>query len=160
LAVVREHSPAVEYYSIDEFFFRVVPPPGEDYRGAAARLPDDIKARVGVPVTVGIARSRTLAKFVSDGAKPFGAEAVLAGRAGETLLAVEPGTGSGATAGRRAAGLLPHGIVTCLDFAGADRRLIRALLTATGEALWWEVNGEPVLPLNTTRPLHKALSRG
>ena len=46
-------------------------------------------------------------------------------------------------AGRRAARLLPWGIRTCLDLARADRRLVRSLLTATGEALWWELNGEP-----------------
>jgi hypothetical protein len=29
-----------------------------------------------------------------------------------------------------------------------------------GEALWWELNGEPVTPIRPSRPLHKALSRG
>jgi DNA polymerase V len=33
--------------------------------------------RVGVPVTVGIARFKTLAKLISDTAKPFGALAVI-----------------------------------------------------------------------------------
>jgi hypothetical protein len=63
-------------------------------------------------------------------------------------------------AGRRAARLGPWGIRTCLELARADRRLVRELLTATGEALWWELNGEPVLPIHPRRPLHKVLSRG
>jgi DNA polymerase V len=46
------------------------------------------------------------------------------------------------------------------DLADADRRLVRDLLTATGEALWWELRGDPVLPLHPSRPLHKVLSRG
>ena len=50
-------------------------------------------------------------------------------------------------AGRRAARLMPWGIRTCLDLARADRRLVRSLLTATGETLWWELNGEPVQPI-------------
>ncbi len=33
-------------------------------------------------------------------------------------------------------------------------------MTATGEALWWELNGEPVHPIQNRRPAHKALSRG
>ncbi len=37
---------------------------------------------------------------------------------------------------------------------------MRSLLTATGEALWWELRGEPVLPLHPNRPRHKVLSRG
>jgi hypothetical protein len=44
--------------------------------------------------------------------------------------------------------------------AFADRLLVRRLLTRTGEALWYELNGEPVLPLHTERPPHKMLSRG
>jgi hypothetical protein len=63
-------------------------------------------------------------------------------------------------AGRRAARLQPWGIRTCLDLARADRRLVRSLLTASGEALWWELNGDPVQPIHPHRPLHKVLSRG
>jgi hypothetical protein len=55
---------------------------------------------------------------------------------------------------------VPHGIFSCLDFALADRRLIRDRLTITGEGLWYELNGEPIYPLQTRRPPHKALSRG
>src|SRR5262249_31917492 len=63
-------------------------------------------------------------------------------------------------AGRRAARLAAYSIFTCLDLADADRKLVRQLLTRTGEALWWELNGEPVQPLQPQRPAHQALSRG
>ncbi len=63
-------------------------------------------------------------------------------------------------ASRRAASLVPFGISTCLDLARADRRLVRELLTRTGEALWYELNGDPVIPIQTRRPPHKVLSRG
>jgi hypothetical protein len=33
-------------------------------------------------------------------------------------------------------------------------------LTAAGEALWWELNGDPVLPIRPHRIPHKVLSRG
>jgi nucleotidyltransferase/DNA polymerase involved in DNA repair len=39
-------------------------------------LRDHLKAGAGVPVTVGPARSKSLAKLVSDTAKPFGARAL------------------------------------------------------------------------------------
>ena len=160
LAVMRELSTAVEYYSIDEFFFDATPPRGLDPARYAATIRDAIMERVGVPVTVGIARTRTLAKLISDTGKPFGAVAVL-GRAEEEAvlgrLAVTEVTG---IAGRRERRLTPWGIRSCLDLAHADRRLVRNVLTATGEALWWELNGESVLPLHTERPLHQRLSRG
>ena len=160
LEVVREFSPRVEYYSIDEFFFEAVPMRGKTLQETAIAMRDRIWEQVRVPVTVGIARSRTLAKLISDSAKPFGASAVLDRRAEESLLADRPVTEITGIAGRRAKRLEPWGIRTCLDLARADRRLIREILTATGELLWWELNGEAAAPINVTRPLHKALSRG
>lgn len=160
LACVSDLAPKAEYYSIDEFFFEAPAPRGGDFQEAARAMRDRVLERTGVPVTVGIARTRTLAKLISDSAKPNGALAVLDRGAEEALLAGRPVTEITGIAGRRAARLLPWGIQTCLDLARADRRLVRELLTASGEALWWELNGEPVQPIRERRPLHKALSRG
>jgi nucleotidyltransferase/DNA polymerase involved in DNA repair len=160
LEVVREFSPKVEYYSIDEFFFQAVSLRGEDLQETAEVIRDAILRRVGVPVTVGIARSRTLAKLISDSAKPFGASAVMDAAGEAELLARQPVTEITGIAGRRERRLLPWGIRTCLDLARADRRLVREVLTCAGEVLWWELNGEPVRPIVPQRPMHKALSRG
>jgi DNA polymerase V len=77
LSVLRELSPRVEYYSIDEFVFEVDPLPGRPLAATARHVPDTIWLKTGLPVTVGIGRSRTLAKLLSDEAKPFWAKAVL-----------------------------------------------------------------------------------
>src|SRR4051812_3091648 len=160
LEAIRDLSPPVEYYSIDEFFFLVTPSRGRTFQEVALMIRDQIWERIRVPVTVGIARTRTLAKLISDTAKPFGALAVLDPAAESALLAERPVTEITGIAGRRAARLQPWGIRTCLALPRADRRLVRSLLTATGEALWWELNGDPVQPIHPQRPLHKALSRG
>src|SRR5271165_2496633 len=68
LEVVREWSPRVEYYSIDEFFFAAVPAVGQSLQQLATSVRDQILVGVKVPVTVGIARTRTLAKLISDSA--------------------------------------------------------------------------------------------
>jgi nucleotidyltransferase/DNA polymerase involved in DNA repair len=125
LEVVREFSPKVEYYSIDEFFFEATPPRGMDYQRYAEVVRDRIMERVHIPVTVGIARSRTLAKVISDTAKPFGARAVLDRQAETELLARLPVVEITGIAGRRERRLQPWGIRTCLDLAQADRRLVR-----------------------------------
>ena len=160
LEAVRDLSPRVEFYSIDEFFFDATPPRGIDAADYAVRVRDRIMEAVRVPVTVGIARTRTLAKLISDTGKPFGAVAVLDRAAEEAVLARLAVTEVTGIAGRRERRLIPWGIATCLDLARADRRLVRSLLTAEGEALWWELNGDPVLPIRERRPLHKVLSRG
>jgi DNA polymerase V len=160
LAIVRDFSPRVEYYSIDEFFFEAVPLRGKTFQETAEILRDRINDEVHVPVTVGIARSRTLAKLISDAAKPFGALAVLDPADEEHLLADRPVTEITGIAGRRARRLDVWGIRSCLDLARAERRLVREVLTASGEALWWELNGDPVTPIHPQRPLHKAIARG
>jgi nucleotidyltransferase/DNA polymerase involved in DNA repair len=153
-------SPTVEYYSVDEFFFAVPADGNQTPQQTAITFRDRVSRAVGAPVTVGIGRSKTLAKLLSDTAKPFGARAVV-DRAGEVALLEKLSvTEISGIAARRAARLAEHGITTCLEFARADRRFIRMLLTGTGEDLWWEVNGTLVHKLLTDRPPHKMLSRG
>lgn len=160
LAVIRKLFPRVEYHSIDDFFFEVSDGDGASLQELAEQMRDTLLREVGIPVTVGIARTKTLAKLISDSSKPFGALAQLDAAAIRALLDRLPVTEVSGIASRRAARLEPHGIRTCLDLALADRRLVRQLLTITGEALWYELNGDPVLPLYTERPPHKMLSRG
>ena len=62
-----------------------------------------------MPVTVGIARTRTLAKLISDAAKPFGARAVLDAEEERALLAGRPVTEIAGIAGRRETRLRPCG---------------------------------------------------
>ncbi len=158
--LVAEVSHLVEFYSIDEFFFAATPLRGRSFQETAEILRDRIWNAFRVPVTVGIARTRTLAKLVSDAAKPFGALAVLDKPTEDRLMAHLPVTEITGIAGRRARRLQVRGVETCLELARADRAMVRDVLTATGEAIWWELNGEPVQPIHPARPAHKALSRG
>ena len=121
---------------------------------------DAVWRRLGVPVTIGVARTKTLARLISDTAKPFGALAVTDPDAEPALLARRPVTDVTDIAARRGLRLAPHRICTCLDLALSDRLLVRKLLTRAGEGLWYELNGEPVFPIQTRRPPHKVLSRG
>jgi len=77
-AVFEDASPVVEGLSIDEAFLdvrgmeRIAGTPVE----IAARLRAAVRARVGLPVTVGVARTKFLAKVASGVAKPDGLIAV------------------------------------------------------------------------------------
>lgn len=152
LAIVQEVSPKVEFYSIDEQFFTAVSPPDE--------LQREILRRVGVPVSIGVAPTKTLAKLISDSAKPFGCGMITDDADRSELLRGRPVTDITGIAKRSAVRLARHGIETCEQFAKADRAFIRWLLTKRGEDLWWELNGTPVIPIQTSRPIHKFVSRG
>lgn len=161
LEVVGSYSPRVEYYSIDEFFFEAVP---NNHRSSlqatATAIRDHIREHARLPVTIGIARTRTLAKLFSDTGKPFGAVAVLDRDHERALLSQLPVTEISGIAGRRAARLAPYGIRTCLDLADADGRLVNKLLTKTGHEIWLELNGTRVTPIRPERPPHQTLARG
>jgi DNA polymerase-4 len=72
--VFRDTTPFVEGLSIDEAFLdvgglrRIAGPPVE----IAAKLKADVVERVGLPITVGVARTKFLAKVASGVAKPDG----------------------------------------------------------------------------------------
>ncbi|MGI9457768.1 MAG: DNA polymerase Y family protein [Aeoliella sp.] len=156
LALVQEISPRVEFYSIDESFFAAV----DASHAAAERLQHAMLQRVGVPVSIGIAPSKTLAKLISDSSKPFGCGVVRDDADRVAILRDRPVTDITGIAKRSARRLSSHGITTCKQFADADRAFIRWLLTKRGEDLWWELNGTSVLPIQTKRPEHKFISRG
>jgi DNA polymerase V len=161
LGIVGSFTTRVEYYSIDEFFFEAHPlDRGQSLQQAATAIRDHIREAAGLPVTIGIARTRTLAKLFSDTGKPFGAIAVLSREHERVLLSKLPVTEISGIAGRRAARLLPYGIRTCLDLADAPGHLVRQLLTKTGYELWLELRGERVTPIRSERPAHKVLARG
>jgi nucleotidyltransferase/DNA polymerase involved in DNA repair len=163
LHTLRAVSPAVEYHSIDEMFFDATALP----RAFDASLPHAVEAlqkrvlrEARVPASIGVSLSKTLAKLASDAAKPFGVRVLLDRGDIEKFLAgrpVEEVAGIGERSRRK---LARHGILTCLDFAQANRHFVRKLLTIRGEALWWELNGTPVSPILTERPAHKCFSRG
>ncbi len=156
LAIVRGISSQVEFYSIDESFFTVEQPS----LGLAQELQQAIAEQVGVPVSVGIAATKTLAKLISDAVKPNGCGVALTTADRKQLLAERPLTEVSGIAQRSAAKLAQHRITTCAEFAQADRRLIRKLLTKRGEDLWYELNGDPVLPVQESRPRNKFIARG
>ncbi|WP_344139980.1 DNA polymerase IV [Luedemannella flava] len=72
--VFRDTTPVVEGISIDEAFLdvsglrRIAGPPV----GIAERLRHEVRERVGLPITVGVARTKFLAKVASRVAKPDG----------------------------------------------------------------------------------------
>ncbi len=161
LQIVGGFSPKVEYYSIDEFFFEAHPlSRTTDLARTATAIRDHIKDAAGLPVTVGVARTRTLAKLFSDTAKPFGSVAVLTRDHERELLARLAVTEISGIGGRRANRLLPYGVRTCLDFADLDGRLVHRLLTKTGYQIWAELNGKPVQAIRPERPPHKVIARG
>jgi DNA polymerase-4 len=127
--VFRDTSPLVEPISVDEAFIdvgglrRISGTPVE----IAARLRSDVRSRVGLPITVGIARTKFLAKVASQEAKPDGLLLVPPGRELAFLhpLPVRRLWGVGAVTADK---LRAHGIDTVADVAELSQSMLASLV--------------------------------
>ena len=132
--IFEQTSPVVEPLSIDEAFL--------DARGMtevfgtpeeiARRLRREVRRRVGLPITVGVARTKFLAKVASAVAKPDGLLVVPPDRELAFLhpLPIERLWGVGPVTSRK---LRAHGITTVREVAETDERdLIELLGRAAG----------------------------
>ena len=127
--VFRDTSPLVEGISVDEAFIDV----GGLRRNSgtpveiAARLRSDVRSRVGLPITVGIARTKFLAKVASQEAKPDGLLLVPPGRELAFLhpLPVRRLWGVGAVTADK---LRAHGIETVADVADLSETMLASLV--------------------------------
>jgi DNA polymerase IV len=127
--VFRDTSPLVEPISVDEAFIdvggllRISGTPVD----IAARLRSDVRSRVGLPITVGIARTKFLAKVASQEAKPDGLLLVPPG--GELAflhpLPVRRLWGVGAVTADK---LRAHGIDTVADVAELSESMLASLV--------------------------------
>jgi DNA polymerase-4 len=136
--VFRDTTPLVEPVSVDEAFLdvsglrRVA---GMPIR-IAARLRRDVRERVGLPITVGIARTKFLAKVASQVAKPDGLLLVPPGHELEFLrpLPVRRLWGVGAVTAEK---LHTHGIETVADVAELGESTLGSLVgRAMGHRLY------------------------
>jgi DNA polymerase-4 len=136
-AIFRDTCPVVEGLSIDEAFLdvrgmeRIAGAPAE----IAARLRARVREEAGLPITVGVARTKFLAKVASASAKPDGL--LVVEPEGELAflhpLPVERVWGVGE---KTAAKLRPHGITTVADLAAAgEAKLVDLLGRAAGRQL-------------------------
>ncbi|SEQ15555.1 DNA polymerase IV [Lentzea albida] len=151
--VFRDTTPLVEGLSIDEAFLdvgglhRIAGPP----EVIAARLRADVLSRAGLPITVGVARTKFLAKVASGVAKPDGLLVVPADRELEFLhpLPVERLWGVGeVTAGKlHGLGLRTVGEVAALGEAA----LVSMLGRAAGRHLFALAHNEDPRPVQTGR---------
>ena len=151
--VFRDTTPMVEPLSVDEAFldvsglWRVSGTPVE----IAARLRAEVRDRVGLPITVGVARTKFLAKVASGVAKPDGLLVVPPERELAFLhpLEVERLWGVGPVTARRLHGV---GITTVGEVAElAENVLVSLLGRAAGRQLYALARNRDPRPVRARR---------
>src|SRR6056297_415871 len=158
--VYEDYTPHVEVYSIDECFL--------DFNGFqdrvahAKRMRHDVLRRIGIPVRVGIAQTKTLAKCANDIAKK---NPIFAGVLDMTdpelanwllpLVPVGDIWGIGRRTTRKLEGL---GISTAAQLRDMPLRQARALGTVVLERTVLELQGEPCIAFDDVEPQRKGMA--
>ncbi|MBT4384251.1 nucleotidyltransferase [Candidatus Peregrinibacteria bacterium] len=156
--VLDEFSDHIEYYSVDESFLDL----GSGVRnllGRAVEMRSRMLNATGLPVSVGIGPTRTLCKLASKANKPFGA-LVINDANREAILSTTPVEKVNGIGHRLLKRCHSNGIYTALDFTRRAQSEIKRIFFKPGEAIWYELQGQPVFSINPERGDRKIVSRG
>ena len=162
VSVLKRFTPYLEVYSIDESFLDLTG--FTDPAAYSHDIRDTVLGWTGLPVSVGVGVTKTLAKIANRVAKKnpnLGGVFVMPDDPDKVLRPIKTkdvwGIGS-----RLAARLEAFGIVTALDLKRADPKFIRARFSVVVERTVLELRGTPCLALEMTVPAQKGImvSRG
>lgn len=149
MTVLRAISRDVEVYSVDEGFIHL-PPDVLDYSDYGRYVARTVRHDTGIPVSVGIAPTKTLAKIASRFAKKWpgyrGAcviDTEEKRRKALSMTAVEDVWGIGRAHRARLAAM---GVTTALQLADLHEERIRRMFSIVGVRTWLELNSVPSVP--------------
>ncbi len=162
MQVLSGFTPELEIYSIDEAFLNLA---GFEHRHLddyARTIRSEVKQATGIPVSVGIGVTKTLAKIANRLAKKTPESGgvwnlIDAENLDDCLARVAVGDIWGV--GRQwSAWLEGQGIGTALDLKRADAKQVRTKMTVVGERIVRELNGVSCLPLELLPALQKGIT--
>ncbi|MCK5884057.1 MAG: Y-family DNA polymerase [Bacteriovoracaceae bacterium] len=142
MRVISENVPDIEVYSIDEAFVDLSEMDEEKAYAMMSELVKKIYKWVGVPVTVGIAPTRTLAKVACNEAKKIGIEclSLCSDRMQDQVLKKTP-VGDIWGIGRQSKEKLYFaGVKSALELKYADMREVETILGVVGKRKVLELN--------------------
>jgi DNA polymerase V len=143
--------PVVEDYSIDEAFLDFTGFEHIDLHAHCLKLAQTVKQGVGIPVSVGVANTKTLAKVANKFAKKYkGYQSVCFIDTEEKRIKALQKFDIGDVWGigrRHTKRLLAMGVTTAYDFTQLSRAWVRKNMTVAGERTWLELNGTPCIEM-------------
>lgn len=162
---LRQFTPAMEVYSIDEAFleFRAgMIQPEEEMTALARRIRATVRRWTGMPVSVGLAPTKTLAKIANRIAKKHaggdGVFNLVENPETDAWLGQIPAGGVWGIGHRHEKFLERHGIRTALDLKRARPDWAKKHMTVVGERIVWELRGTSCLPLEMAPPAKQAIA--
>lgn len=156
-STMRELVRVIEQYSIDESFFSITADSQQEAELFATSLKQYIETRVGIPVSIGLAATKTQAKYASILAKKTGGVAVLER---EAFSAAAPSIRIGDIWGigpRLARRFEATDIATVADLCAADQATIAKVFGVVGVRLQQELQGRSVYRVTEKRAVQQSI---
>lgn len=154
--LLSRFTPAIEDYSIDEAFLDFTGFKTETLRDYCLDMSRTVRQGIGIPVGVGIAPTKTLAKVANRFAKKYpGYEGVAIIDTDAKRIKALQLTYIGDVWGigrRHTERLLNMGVKTAYDFTQLNRSWVRKHMTVVGERTWRELHGQPCIEMETVVP--------
>lgn len=156
MRILSDTSQDIQIYSIDEAFltFATSTISEADLVTHCIEIRRKIKKWVGIPVSIGIAHTKTLAKVASDLAKKDiarGVHTLCSQTHQDTVLKNMPVQDIWGVGSRLRVRLNTLNIFTGAEFRDAEPTLIRKKLGVVGERMLWELRGRSCLPLEESQ---------
>ena len=157
--ILREYSPLIEQYSIDEYFvdFSNMERLYKDPVETAYMIKDRIKNELGFTVNVGISTNKILAKMASELKKPDKVHTIFPDEIPEKMwvLPIEELLMVGRATAKK---LRSRAINTIGDLAHYDPKIIKLFLKSHGMLVWNYANGIEGSPVRENRrPMIKGI---
>ena len=147
--VLEDFAPAVEVYSIDEAFLDLRGMNDIDFDVYAKKISSECWRLTSIPVSVGIAPTKTLAKIASKLCKQYpklqGGCYMYRPQDIEKVLRKFPIEDVWGIGRRSSAKLQSMGIRTAWDFTQLPENAVRKMLALPGVRTWRELRGEPCI---------------
>ena len=165
-ALLTTVTPKIEIYSVDESFLDLSTLPIKDYTAWGMAVRSSIAKNIGVPVSIGIAPSKTLAKLASEYAKKhpetngvvdWGTCPLAERQAALQSMPIGEVWGVG---WRLAPKLKAEGVTTALHLAELRPQRAQQLMGIHGRQMVAELNGTSCYPLERAHKVAKSIMRG
>lgn len=151
MATLRLETPCVHQYSIDEAFLDLSGMERFDLKKWGEFLAAKIHKWTGIPISIGIAPTKTLAKVAARFAKKYDGYrkccVIATDSQRERALQLTEAGDIWGIGRRHARSLKLRGVYTAYDFTLKPRYWVRKFYHVTGERTWMELLGRDVLPI-------------
>ena len=159
MSLLADMTPEIEVYSIDEAFLNLAGI--KDLQSLGTNIVRKVSRGTGIPVSIGIAPTKTLAKMANKFAKKYPAYNRLCiidteEKRIKALKLFEIGDVWG-IGRRQATKLEKRGVKTAFDFTQLPGSWVRKNMTVTGERTWKELRGISCIDMESAPPAKKQI---